>query len=887
MRTIGGMVRRLRALVSRRADDAELDEEIAFHLERETERLIASGAPPAEARRRALVAFGGVQRARESHREVRGLPRLERIVADVRHAARVLRRAPAMTAAAVLTLALGIGANTAIFSAVSAVLLRPLPYANPDRLVMLWDVNPEKGWYQQASSPANVLDWTAGVAAFRDVAMANNAAGRVSLAAGDEPRMVNILRVTGNFFDVLGVRAAHGRVLRAEETWDSTSQALVISDRLFRSRFGGDASVVGRVVDVAGAPARIVGVMPPGFAYPDAEVDGWRPMSWPSSFKGQSFFRRAHWVRPIARLRPGATVEQARAQLATVAKRLQHDYPELDRNMDAGLSPLHRFLVGDTRTPLLVLLVAVGVLLLIACANVGNLLLVHALGREREGALRLALGAGRARLVRTAFTESLLVAMIGAGVGVALGVWGTHALVAMRPPGLRAVAHVGVDWRVLLFVAAAAVGSGLLLGTLPALGAAERDPADALRAGVRSGGETRRMRRWGDTLAVAELALSLVLTIGAGLCVRSMRALQQTPPGFEAAGVETLTIDLPAGGDRYDTGDEVNAFWDALRRRVRTLPGVTDVATVGALPLSTLNYSSSFTAEGRSTEDFIPEIRHQQVSPDYFRAMRVTLLRGRAFTAQDGASAPRVVIVNDAVARTYFRGRDPVGQRVAFDRIPDSTTTWYTVVGVVADAQQRALGVPTEMQCYVPEAQEPQSAMSLVARTRGDPAALAPALRAAVREIDPALAISSITPMTEVVRASLDRERFLMTLMFGFAGVGLLLALVGIYGVLAQLARRRQREMGIRIALGAMAHRVRWLVVGHALRLVVIAVVIGGGVALLATRALRSVLYGVQPADPLTFAVVIILLAGAALVASWIPAVRASRADPAMTLREE
>ncbi len=885
MRTLSGIATRLRALVSRGAADAELDEEIRFHLEHETERLIQSGLPPDEARRRAMVAFGGVQRTREAHREVRGLPAIERVVADVRHALRVLRRAPAMTGAAVLTLALGIGANTAIFSAVSAVLLRPLPYTSPDRLVMLWDVNPEKGWYQETSSPANVLDWTAGVHAFRDVAMANGFPASVSLAAGDEPRMVSILRVTGNFFDLLGVRARYGRVFRAEETWDSASHVVVLGDRLFRSRFGGDPHVVGRVVDLDGAPTRIVGVMPPGFVYPTADVDGWRPMGWRVGVKSQPFFRRAHWVRPIARLRAGATVEQARAQLATVAHRLQRDYPELDRNMDAGLTPLHRFLVGDTRTPLLVLLAAVGVLLLIACANVGNLLLVHALGRERESALRLALGAGRARLVRTALTESLLIAVAGAAIGMALGVWGTHMLVAMRPPGLQSVAQVGMDWRVFVFVAAAAVGSGLLLGTLPAIWSAERSPAETMSSAGRSGGATRRMRRWGEGLAVIELALSLVLTIGAGLLVRSMHALQHVSPGFEAAGVETMTVDLPTG--RYNTATKSRAFFDAVRTRVQALPGVTAVATVGALPMAADNFTSTLVAAGRPTDDFIPEIMHQQISPEYFRVMRVPLLRGRAFGPEDDAEAPNVVIVNDEVVRTYFRGQDPLGQRIAFDRVPDSTTIWSTIVGVVGNERQHTLAEPARVEAYVPVAQEAQTGMSVVARTTGDPVALGAAMRSAVHDVDAALAISTVAPMTEVLRDSLDRERFLMTLLFGFAGVGLVLAIVGIYGVLAQLASRRRREMGIRMALGAAAGRVRWLVVMHALRLVAMAVVIGAGTALLASRALHSVLYGVQPADPLTFVVVSVLLAGTAVLASWIPALRASRADPAETLRQE
>jgi len=891
MATVNGIKARLRALFRRRRDDDELDREVAFHLEAETARHVAAGVPPNEARRRALAAFGGVQQAREAHRAVRGLPWLEDGLSDLRLALRTLGRNRVLTGAAVLTLALGVGANTAIFSVVNAVILRPLPFHDPGRLVMVWEENIARGWYQNVVAPANYLDWKAGVSGFQDAAAYASFSNQLTLAGEGDPQLLNGVRVTGNFFSVLGVSATQGRTLRDEETWEGLPPAAVISHRAWLDHFGGRPDLVGRTVDLSGTAVEIVGIMPPSFAFPDQEVDFWVPLAWPQSNRQLASFRRAHWMRVVARLEPGVSPEQAGAQLQTVARRLQADYPELNEGMEAGLTPLQTFLVGDTRAALLVLLTAVVVLLLIACANVGNLLLVKAAGRERELAVRLALGAGRGRVVRQALTESLVLSLVGGVVGVALGWWGVGALAALQPAGMLSVTEFALDWRVLGYIFAATVLSGLLFGVAPAVWSGRRLPGEALREGGRSGSDGRRMRRWGDALVVAEVALALLLSLGAGLLVRSFWTLAQVHPGFDPRGVVAQPVILP--GLRYDTAEKARLFFDQLETRVAALPGVESVGLAREVPLTVSSWTGQFIAEGRPADGFGTELVHREVSPGYFSTMRVGLVDGRYFTSQDRDGSMPVTIINDALARSYFRGQDPVGQRMAFVRAPDSSSTWYTIVGVVASEHQVSPARPAQIEAFVPIAQQPQSRLILVARARCTPGAecapmdLAPGIREAVQGLDPALALPAPRTMSSVHADSMARERFLAILLLVFALVGLALAVIGVYGVLAQLARRRLREMGIRIALGAPGGAVRWLVVGHGLRLTLIGLLLGGSASLLITGALRGLLYGVSPTDPVTFGAVASLLVTTSLLAAWLPAQRASQADPALTLREE
>ena len=883
MGALKGMAVRLRALLRPRARDRELDEEIRFHLDLETEKYLRLGLTPAEARRRALVAFGGVERTREEHRDVRGVRWVEALVADSRYAARTFLRTPALTGAAVLTMALGIGANAAIFSAVNAVILRPLPFPHPERLVMLWEENKEKGWYKNVVAPANLLDWREQVGAFQDVAGYADDASTVTLSGEGAPRLLRVTSVTGNFFSVLGTRAALGRTFVDEETWRAGAPVAVVSDRVWRDHFGSDPGLVGRTIRIEGTAMQVVGVLPPRFSFPAEDVDLWLPVRWAPEDRAETWFRRAHWMRAVARLKPGVSPAQANAQLQHVVGRLKRQYPETNRYMGAGLTSLHEFLVGDTRLPLLVLLSGAGLLLLIACANVGNLLMVRATGRHREVALRLALGASRPRLARQALTESLVLSLLGGAAGLGLGWWGTRALGALQPEGMLRVRDVGMDWSVLAYVLAITTASGLLFGIAPALWSGGRNAAAALRVGGRSGTEGRRTRRWSDALIVGEVALAFLLTAGAGLLVRSYQELRRVDPGFDPDGVLAVSLVLP--DTRYDSAAKVRAFYQTLRERAAALPGVSDAALVSKLPLTGTAWTSDFTAAGRRPGEYGSEVAHRVVSPEYFRVMRVPVLRGRPLTAEDRAGAPQAVVINDALARSFFRGQDPIGQRLTFDKVPDSTSEWWTVVGVVGSEHQSGLASPPQIEALFPFAQQRWDAMSLLLRTRGDPVALAPAVRQAVAELDPSLAIHATRAMRAVLADSLARDRFLMMLLLAFAGVGLVLAVVGVYGVLAQLTRSRSREMGIRIALGAPTARVRWQVVRHGLALILAGLGVGGVSAVLATRAMRGLLFQVAPADPATFATVAAVLAATGLVASWLPAARASRADPAVVLR--
>jgi putative ABC transport system permease protein len=885
MSAIKGVAARLRAMFLPRSTEQALDEEIRFHIEQETEKNVRLGMSRDAARREALVQFGGLTQVREAHHDVYAARPLEELASDTRYTLRTMRRTPALTAAAILTLALGVGANTAIFSAVNAVILRPLPFPNPDQLYMLWEENPEKGWHRQVAAPANMFDWKEQVAAFGGVMGYSEAFGASTLTDGGEPTIVKPAFGTGNFFSVLGARAALGRTFTDEETWRSGQSVAVLSHRLWRDRFGSDRRIIGRTVQMDGNPVQIVGVMPASFAYPNEAVDLWQPWRWNPNNRQQVFFRRAHWLSVVARLKPGVTPETANAQLQAVVKRLQQDYPETNTSMGAGMTPLHEFLVGDTRLPLLVLLGAVALLLLIACANVGNLMLVKATGREREAALRLALGAGRRRLVRQALTESLVMSVLGGATGVALGWWGTRALQAIQPAGMLRVSRFELDWVVLVYVLAITTVSGLLFGIAPALWSSRRLPLDALKEGGRGGSESRRIRRWGERLVVGEVALALMLSIGAGLLVRSLLRLQQVDPGFDPNGVLATRVAVPEG--RYDTDQKVLSFFAQMEERLRAIPGVQSVAGVSNLSLENSGYTSDFTVEGWPAGTYGSEVAHRRVTPDYFTVMKTPVIAGRAFTADDRSDGPQVAIINEAFARKHFQGQNPIGKRITFDKNPDSTSTWNTIVGVVKSQHQTKLSLEPQIEVFEPLSQSTTLGMFMVLRTAGDPASLGPAVRRTVAELDGSLAIESMRTMNAVRAQSLARERFLTTLLLLFASVGLALAVVGVYGVMAQMARRRVREMGIRLALGAQANDVRWLVVRNGLRLVAVGLVVGTAGALLATRLMQALLYGVASKDPLTFVAVPVVLVATAVVATWVPATFASRADPATALRAE
>ncbi|MES2178712.1 MAG: ABC transporter permease [Gemmatimonadota bacterium] len=878
------MRRTLRAFVQPARVEHELQREVAFHLANETEKNIRLGFSPEEAHRRAKVDFGSVDAAKEAHRDGRGTRLVNDFIVDTRLALRTFRRNPGFAAAAIITLMLGIGANVAIFSAVHDVLLRPLPYASPDRLVMLWEENEDRGWVHASAAPANMLDWGEQVRAFSDVAGYASFATSATLTGTGEPAVYQTLAVTGNFFRLLGVRPAAGRLFDDSETWSGREPSVMITYGLWRARFHGEASLVGKTISLNGRDVRVTGVLPAEFVLPGVTAQMFRPTAWDPATRSRPFFRRAHWILPVARLRDGFTLSQANAELQTVIGRLQREYPATNTKMGGGLTPLHEFLIGDSKRPLLVLFGAVALLLLIACANVGNLLLVHASGRTQETALRLALGARASRLVRQALTESLVLAVLGGLAGCLIGFWVLRLLSVLQPAGLLPSGEVSISWPVLAYVACITVASSLLFGVAPILWSRTRAPGEAMRDGARTGGGVR-VKRWADFLLVGEVAIAVVLTLGAGLLVKSFSNLARVKTGVSAEGVLTTKVSLP--GVRYDSSYKIQAFWTHLTDAARALPSVASVGAVSVLPLTEPSWTSDFVARGWPAERIGVDVVHRDVLPGYFETLRVPLLKGRYIDEGDRADGEGVVVLNDAAVRQYFPNEEPVGQQVTFNRVPDSTSVWYRIVGVVGSERQGALAEPAKPEIFQPAAQRGSGTMVLVIRATRDPEALVPLLRQSVARLDPGLALADVKTMTEVVAQSSSRERFMTLLLFAFAFVGFVLALVGVYGVMARVARGRVREMGIRIALGAQASDVRWLVVRRGLTLTAAGIAIGLGVATAVAGVLRTLLYGVEPVDPLTFVVVPLILAAAAIAACWLPAARVSRSDPMLALRAE
>ena len=880
MSLLGGVRARLRAMLhSRRADD-DLRDEIAFHIDRETEKNLALGMSPYDARRAALVAFGGATQVVEMHRDVRRPRWIEQTARDVRFALRIFRRSPVLTGAAIVTIALGIGANTAIFSAVNAVVLRPLPFPQPERLYLLGEEDPARGWHQGMVSTANYLDWRAGVPAFEDVAAYDYSASSETLSGLGESRRIRVVFVTGNLFATLGVRAAIGRTLEDRETWDTTPATLVLSDAMWTREFGRDPSVIGRVLTLDGAQTRIVGVMPPSFAFPYEHVDGWVSFRWRESrVRSAEMWRRERWLRVVARLRPALSLGFAESQLRSVASRLEREYPATNARAGASVTPLHDYLVGDTRTPLMILLGAVSILLAIACGNVANLLIVQAAGRQRELALRLALGAPRGRLVRQAITESLVLSLAGAAGGVALGWAGTRALGAWQPEGLLRVESLGLDTTVMVYVAAIATIAGVLFGIGPALWIQRRDPADVLKYASRSGTASGGMRRFADSLAAVEVALALVMAAGAALLVGSAWRLAKVDLGFDPRGVLMTSYSLYS--QTYDSSTHRRAFHDQMLARIRAIPGVTHAA-FGSTPLEPNLWRSGVTVRGRPSPPSVEPV-HTYGSPDWLATLGIPVVRGRFFTADDQRDLSRIV-VNESFARMFFPGENPIGQQVSLVK-KEYGPSVFTIIGVIADFHESSLMEPPGP--LIVDQFQPFSAPTLLVRTRGDPAGLVAPIRAILHEMDPQIALGAARPLEALRDREMARSRFFAAVLLVFACVGLVLAAVGIYGVLAQIARNRAREMSIRLALGALPSSVRWLVVRHGAAITAIGLAAGTVAALGATRLLSSQLFELSPNDPRILAAVIAVLAMTGVLASSIPAWRASQADPAHVLRED
>ncbi len=783
---------------------------------------------------------------------------MDTLLADLRYALRTLRRSPGFTAVAVLTLALGIGANTAIFSVVNAVLLRPLPFHDPDRLVLLWERSPQLEF--MAVAYPDFVDWREQSRAFEDVAVFNRFR-TLNLTGVAEPERLATAVVTASLFPVLGAQAVVGRTFLPDEDHPGAPRTVVLSYGLWQRRFGSDPSLVGRALTLDGQSYTVVGVMPRGFQYPRG-VEVWAPLGL---FLDAGMRNRANHpgLVGLARLKPGVSLDQARVELSAIARRLEQQYPT-NTAIGASMTPLMDVVVGGgVRRTLLVLLGAVGFVLLIACANVVNLLLARGAVRSGEIAIRAALGAGRVRVLRQLVTESLVLSLTGGAGGLLIAAWGVELLRALAPDSLPRVAEIRIDGWVLGFTLVLSMIAGVVFGAAPLVQSARADLAGTLKAGGRGTTAAPSRHRLRSGLVAAELALSLVLLTGAGLLLKSFVRLQQVDPGFDSKGVITFQVALPPA--KYPTGPATAGFFRQALERAEAVPGVTAAAWVDPLP---------------------PLLNASVVSPDFFRALGVPITAGRAFSAHDDERAPRVAIVNRALVRRYWPGQNAVGKRVKFGPA-SSASPWMEIVGVAGDIRRTGLDAEAQAELYFPYAQQPLRALTLVARTVGDPADYIRPLRGAVLALDPDQPVYNVRTMEQLLADSLVARRFSMAVLVVFAVVALLLALIGIYGVLAQLVAQRSNEMGIRVALGARAPDVVQLVIHQGMRPV--AWGLAGGLlgALGLTRVLTTLLFDVRPSDPATYAGVVALLAGAALLACYLPARRATKVDPVIALRYE
>jgi len=799
---------------------------------------------------------------------------------DTRYALRTIAKRPLFYCLVVLTLALGIGANAAIFTVVNGVLLRPLPYPQPDRLMMIWTHNPRQGFDKDVSTYPNFDDWRRSSQSFEHMSAYFGAS--VTLTGSGDPAQIRGARVTPEFFETMGVAPLRGRGFSANDGQAGGERVVILGHALWMQRFGGDASVIGRRIMLNGVPFEVVGVMPESFAHP-ADAELWLPLAPVGQFQELFTARGSYWLTIVGRLKAGVTRAAAQAEMDAIAAGLEKTYP-VNAGIGIVLVPLHEELVGDVRRPLIILLGAVCFVLLIACANVANLLLTRAASRQRELAIRAALGAGRARLVRQILIECVVLGLLGGAAGLLLAAFGTDLLRALAPPELPRLSNVGIDRTVLAYAAAASVITSLLFGLLPALHASRRDSGGQLKEGGRTGSAGRAGGRARAALAVGELALALVLLVGAGLLIRSFIALNNEDPGFATKGVLALRIDLPAAS--YGEPARIAGFYDQLVERLDALPGVEDAAAGSSLLLSRLPGSGSINIEGRPplppNARNIPVV-YDSVTPEYFATLKIPLRRGRMFTAADGPQSAQVVLVNEAFVRRFFPNEDPLGRRVTFG--DPAQGGWQTIVGVVADTKRGGFDREPWSETYFPMRQAPDSRAFVLLRTGGDPVALAAQARAAVWSIDPNQAIASIRTVPELLAQRELNRRFTTLLLGVFASVALLLAIIGTYGVIAHGTAQRTQEIGIRMALGADRRSILRMVLAGGLRIAAVGLALGVLGALALTRVLAGLLFGIGARDPLTFVAVPAALLVVALAACWIPARRAMRVDPAVTLR--
>lgn len=806
---------------------------------------------------------------------------METLWHDVKYGARMLAKSPGFTLVAIVMLALAIGANTAIFSVVYSVLLRAFPYNEPDRIVMVWEQRPKEGVFDNVVSPADYLDWRAQNQVFDAMAAYQTVSGDIVGAGVPERAWAGI--GTADFFRVLGVQPQMGRLFREGDDQAGNHRVVVLSHGLWQRKFGADPSIVGRKVNLSGADHEVIGILPASFRFPyPAEM--WSPFPFPANF---AQVRAAHFLTVFARLKQGVTLEQAQAAMATLSAHIEQQNPGAwNQGHAANVVPLREDLTGDIQPMLLVLFGAVGFVVLIACANVANLLLARGAARQREVSIRSAMGAGRGRLIRQLLVESTLLSFAAAGIGVLLALWSTDAIKLLIP---RNVVTLGledfsVNAPVLWFTLVLSIATSLLFGLLPAMQATRMDIIESLKAGGRTATHARARKRLRGALVVAEIGLSLVLLAGAGLMVRTLMELYAVQPGFRSDGVLTAGMVVPRS--RYRENTRILQFQQEMLARIRAIPGVLSAGAVSHLPMSGQDSRTGIAPDGRERRPDEPPRRmhHRQVSVGYFETMGIPLKEGRLLDGRDTAQSAPVMVINEAGARRYWPGESAVGHFVI---VGGNEEIKREVVGVVGDVKHWGLDKSVNPEMYLPIAQQPTPFVTLVMRTAGEPLSFVPALREQVRALDADLPISAPQAMDDVIAASESQRKFFLTLMAAFAGLALVLAGLGIYAVMAYNVTQRTHEIGVRMALGAQTMDVGRLIVGEGARLAVVGIALGVAGALALTHLLKNLLYGVTATDPLTFALVPLLLATVALAACAIPARRAAKVDPMVALRHE
>jgi predicted permease len=880
------LVSRVRVWISPGQADDEFEQELEEHLAMLTDENVRRGMAPDEAKRTARIRLGGVTQLAERNRELQSLPFLETLLQDVRYAVRMLRKNPGFTAVAALTLALGIGANTAIFSVVYGVLLKPLPYAEPQQLFNVFEIQPEEGVKGTGWSYANFSELRAENHIFSE--MAGNQQHQLTLTGRGEPTVVNTAVVTPEVFSLLGEKPIAGRTFLAEEGKPGAPAVVILSEKLWRGSFGGDPNLVGSAITLDKRSCTVVGIMPAGFRFPAISEDEqiWIPLAQDPLFGSWMDKRSGHWLRVTARLKQDISIAQAQAELDTLSTRLAKEFPAENRGWAIRMVPLQDLIVGNVKSALLVLLGAVGLVLLIGCANIANLLLARATSRAREIAVRTALGAGRRRIVRQLLSETTVLGLLGGLVGIALAYWGVQALGSVLTASVPRANEISVNRLVLGFALVLSVLASCGFGLAPALFAANSNLQSSLREGGGRSGESASRRRARNLLAAGEIALATVLLVAAGLLLRSFAKLTSVHPGFDAQHVVKAAVSLPRF--QYSTPQQWISFSDELLARIQAQPGLRDSAMAVPLPITDGFINLAFDIPGTPplsagtsrTADFV------SASPEYFGVMGIPLLAGRFFDAHDNLTAPRVTVISQTMARMYFPNQDPLGKRLKFG-FPFENVGEREIVGIAGDVRDLALGEDAKPMMYVPFDQAPFWGGNVVVKSTLSAASVAATVREEVRRIDKDLPVTDVAAMPELVEASVAQTRFRTFLLTLFAGMALLLAATGIFGVISYSVSCRTNEIGIRMALGASSGSILGTVFRETLMLASMGLVIGLPCALAASHLIGHLLFGVSANDPSTLGAVALALVATAGVAGYVPARRAMRVDPMVALRHE